>query len=71
VADDRRALRAAGTDQALYVLPEELDAIVSHFGRLVREVVAAHIWYHHPEAGLREDGDLEPPRVPELWEAVQ
>jgi hypothetical protein len=71
VADYRRALRATGTDEALYVPPEELEAVVSHFGRLVREVVAAHIRHHHPEAGFREDGDLKPLRVPELWEAVQ
>jgi len=61
VAHDRRALRAAGSDQALHVPREELDTVVLHFGRLVREVVTAHIRYHYPEAGLGEDGDLKLP----------
>jgi hypothetical protein len=62
---------SAGQDQALHVARQQLDAVGPHSERFVREVVAAHVRGHHPEAGLDQRGDLMPPLVPELREAVQ
>src|SRR5919112_5379715 len=71
VPDHVGRLSPTGHDQALHVARQQLDAVCSHPGWFVREVVAPHVGGHNPEAGLDQRRDLVPPLVPELREAVQ
>ena len=43
---------SAGQYQALHIARQHLNAVCSHSERFVREVVAAHVGGHNPEAGL-------------------
>ncbi len=52
VSDHDSCLFSAGQDKALHITRQQLNAVCSHSGRFVREVVAAHVRGDHPEASL-------------------
>ena len=71
VPDDYDAPLTQHPDQALHVPRKQVQSVVFDALRLIRKVVTAHVRGYDAEASPRQRGDLEPPRVPELREAVQ
>src|SRR5262249_38335166 len=69
VSDQRELLRTQVIGERGEVLDEQGDGVVTHLLRLRGEVVAAHVQRHRLVIAP-ELGELPPPRVPELGEAV-
>jgi hypothetical protein len=71
VTDDHRGVGAELVDEAANVVGQLVGRVRREAVRLRRQVVAAQIGRDDAEARLHERGDLLPPAVPELREAVQ
>jgi hypothetical protein len=71
VSDQHGRHIAEGFDQLDDILGDDGDAIVGDAARLGRVAVAAQVGRDRAEAGIREGGELPPPRRARFGEAVE